>query len=107
MADVRLIDANAVIAMIKAKARNEVMTIKGVLSIIETAPTCDAVEVVHGMWIDETQTIAYSCLPKTVCKACGWFTYSGGEIFNAENRYCRNCGAKMDLVEDTDAGNTM
>ena len=107
MADVRLIDANAVIAMIKAKARNEVMTIKGVLSIIETAPTCDAVEVVHGMWIDETQTIAYTCLPKTVCKACGWFTYSGGEIFNAENRYCRNCGAKMDLVEDTDAGNTM
>ena len=107
MADVRLIDANAVIAMIKAKARNEVMTLKGVLSIIETAPTCDAVEVVHGMWIDETQTIAYSCLPKTVCKACGWFTYSGGEIFNAENRYCRNCGAKMDLVEDTDAGNTM
>lgn len=97
--EVRLIDANAVIETIKTKARNEVMTLKGVLSIIESAPTCDAQEVVHGMWIEETKTIAYSYLPKTVCNACGWFTFSGGEIFNAENRYCRNCGAKMDAKE--------
>lgn len=98
--DKRLIDANALIDTIKAHARNKVMTIKGVLSIIESAPTCDAVEVVHGMWIDETQTIAYTTLPKTVCSACGWFTFSGGEIFNIGNRYCRNCGAKMDGEAD-------
>ena len=96
MSEMRLIDANALIDTIKANARNEVMTVKGVLSFIETAPTCDAVEVVHGMWIDETKTIAYSYLPKTVCNACGWFTFSGGEFFCTEHRYCPNCGAKMD-----------
>ena len=53
---------------------------------IDTAPTVDAVEVVHGRWT--TRTVA-NWLYEEVCSVCG---FCGCEEFN----YCPNCGAKMD-----------
>lgn len=45
--------------------------------MIEDLPTVDAVEVVHGDWINGT------------CNNCGQVDFS-------KPNYCPNCGAKMD-----------
>lgn len=60
-------------------------------------------DVVHGRWEDVTEIIAGIRHPQTRCTACGK-VYWG---YRTECYYCPNCGAKMDLVEDTDADNTM
>ena len=52
---------------------------------IESAPTIDAVEVVHGRW-EEYQVPHIMC-----CSECDWAT-GVQDDFN----YCPNCGAKMD-----------
>ena len=51
------------------------------------APTVDAVEVVHGRWIDVALRFTQV---KEKCSVCGGIVYAHG--FN----YCPNCGAKMD-----------
>ena len=48
-----------------------------ILHLLDDAPTVDAVEVVHGEWIDGT------------CNNCGQVDFS-------KPNYCPNCGAKMD-----------
>ena len=54
---------------------------------IENAPTVDAVEVVHGRWVEHRPNV-YEC---TACHT--WYgNYGGCE----EWAYCPNCGAKMD-----------
>ena len=63
---------------------------------IEDMPTVDAVEVVHGQWIEDGESI--------YCSACGFETSSllpyvcDGEKWVPcyANKYCGNCGAKMD-----------
>lgn len=86
MSDVRPIDANDAISTIKAKARNEVITTKGVLSIIESAPVYDAVPVVRCVdcvhskeenWIDSD------------CRLCTFW----GRIVECDG-FC-HMGAKM------------
>ena len=58
----------------------------------------DAVEVVHGRWVDNYTNI--------ICSVCG-AEYSDEIIFMNRNFkyenlcYCPNCGAKMDLEEST------
>ena len=57
--------------------------------VIENAPTVDAVQVVHGRWVEDTAT------DMIACTECGhaWNTIDNcTETFN----YCPNCGAKMD-----------
>ena len=55
-----------------------------VRELIEQAELVDAVEVVHGEWIDEPiKGVRYHC---SVCS--GRFDYMW--------KYCPNCGAKMD-----------
>lgn len=62
-------------------------------SLIHAMPTVDAVEVVHGHWIDDCTNIVCS-----ECKA----EYSDEIIFMNrdfecnELNYCPNCGAQMD-----------
>lgn len=58
----------------------------------EDAPTVDAVEVVHGRWIE------YSHLDVGgECSVCGWqFQW----FENDEAHYCPHCGAKMDMEGD-------
>ena len=69
---------------------------------IESAPTVDAVEVVHGRWVDEFN--GKYANPKYICSNCtlkalkkekrdvlgNWHTEQ------ALTDYCPNCGAKMD-----------
>ena len=58
---------------------------------IEAAPTVDAVEVVHGRWIDKGEY--------AVCTECGGRSgtqYDGVETIPLMTQFCPNCGAKMD-----------
>ena len=58
---------------------------------IEAAPIVDAVEVVHGRWIDKGEY--------AVCTECGGRSgtqYDGVEPIPLMTQFCPNCGAKMD-----------
>lgn len=67
-------------------------TLESVNWHIDDMPTVDAVEVVHGVWIDMRE--AYNDVPNVKCSICGrvWF--------GLETDYCPNCGAKMDGASD-------
>ena len=96
----RLIDANEVLqrneeAFEKAN-RNPAEHFVGVVQyhtvkeMVNSSPTVDAVEVVHGRWdevTDQDEIVGemdfYKC---SVCGKLRWF----------ETNYCPNCGAKMD-----------
>jgi hypothetical protein len=52
---------------------------------IDVLPRADAVEVVHGRWI-EYQIPHIMC-----CSECDW-----GTGVQSDFRYCPNCGAKME-----------
>lgn len=55
------------------------------MSEIETSPAVDAVEVVHGQWIEKT---GYA-----VCSVCLDECWADSVL---EYNFCPNCGAKMD-----------
>lgn len=50
----------------------------------------DAVEVVHGRWVDVSLSFTH---PKAKCSVCGGIVYACG--YN----YCPNCGAEMRTKE--------
>ena len=56
---------------------------------VSEAPTVDAVEVVHGHWIESEGT---------VCSVCNehFFTDGPWAVANYKANYCPHCGAKMD-----------
>jgi hypothetical protein len=61
---------------------------------LEDAQTADAVEVVHGRWIED----GYYGNP-FVCSHCGREGCYSGDFMNKQyyyTNYCPNCGAKMD-----------
>ena len=86
----RLIDANAFECVcLKGKSDDFCDGALYVLDMIDAQPTVDAVEVVHGRWIDE--------YPYVRCSECNaeWIncrTDNEPKMFY----YCPNCGAKMD-----------
>ena len=62
---------------------------------IEAAPIVDAVEVVHGRWIDKGEY--------AVCTECGGRSgtqYDGVEPIPLMTQFCPNCGCRMDGGED-------
>lgn len=62
----------------------------GVCDVLKNAPTVDAVEVVHAHWIpDDYYDICSHCNHPVVL-----------HDRRKPDRYCRNCGAKMDGVSD-------
>ena len=66
------------------------------ISCVDACPTVDAVEVVHGWWIWKDG--------KCFCSACSnqgepKCVYQDGAV--DEYPYCPECGAKMDLEEDS------
>ena len=90
----RLIDANALKEKAIPDYESGEMLLYG--SMVDEAPTVDAVEVVHGRWIrhgelDEDGNGQYHC---SVC--------SSGENHNpiVDVPYCWKCGAKMDKNEN-------
>lgn len=63
-----------------------------VVRYLNTLPTVDAVEVVHGHWIEHSHLEVGG-----ECSVCGWqFQW----FENNEAHYCPHCGAKMDGVSD-------
>ena len=100
----RLIDANALIDEFlkqyteRERDGNLVFTAceikQDFADMISNIPTVDAVEVVHGRWVDNG-----ACGYKWAfsCSKCG---YIDGYPFNDRHNYCPNCGAKMDKSTD-------
>ena len=63
-----------------------------ILRDIRTIPIVDAVEVVHGKWIEsEIESEKWCC---SICGGAAWYYDYEGDI--VKSRYCPNCGAKMD-----------
>lgn len=71
---------------------------KSVLRIVDEQPTVDAVPVVHGRWVGKEG------LYQGKCSACGYMTYDKTADWARRYwHYCPNCGARMDLKEESDA----
>ena len=72
-----------------------------VKELIGKMPTIDAVEVVHGEWI-EAYGMEEAMKGTVICSNCGEsysaIVLTSGEISlrNQKTKYCPNCGAKMD-----------
>ena len=65
-----------------------------VRSFLVKQPKADAVEVVHGRWVDDYDD------PRFICEECGkWLLIEDG---TAEMNYCPNCGADMRERKDND-----
>ena len=62
---------------------------------IMNAPTIDAVEVVHGEWIDNKGLYQCSCC-KHIWSELWWVESCPIDRMNKIMHYCPNCGAKMD-----------
>ena len=100
----RLIDANALYINLGKLARepdyqheDEIWSVGVAMAMGEvwSAPTVDAVEVVHGEWIEE------AIYDKIICDVCGheWNILDNDtETFN----YCPNCGADMRERKDNE-----
>ena len=94
MSEKRLIDANALNTFVALyMAENAYLNdtpldiLKMVSRWIAEAPTIDAVEVVHGRWLDCEN---YNDIRQ--CSECGLIR----NIYKQEGwKYCPNCGAKM------------
>ena len=85
----RLIDANVVLARLKTDIVLGECEKAFLRNFVNNAPTVDAVEVVHGRWVDE--------YPYVRCSECNaeWInckTDNEPMLFY----YCPNCGATMD-----------
>ena len=90
----RLIDANALKNAILAEPWKDQpnmvrLTVDYINIIIDEQPTVDAVEVVHGRWVEDTATDMIAC---TECGHAWNIIDNCTETFN----YCPSCGAKMD-----------
>ena len=63
---------------------------------VKTAPTIEAKPLKHGRWINDKGLYK--------CSVCNNFIITGWDIpieqMNKTMKYCNNCGAKMDEVEE-------
>ena len=69
-----------------------------VRNFLAKLPRVDAVEVVHGRWIDRGYKIACS-----VCNHAAFLGTTDPVIHREEKnirKYCFNCGSKMDYAKD-------
>ena len=88
----RLIDANAIPESATAISTDGRLYVAW--SAIVNAPTVDAVEVVHGRWVEGG---LFNDLAK--CSVCGAKHFTMGFVYDNKFSYCPNCGAKMDLQD--------
>ena len=94
----KLIDADKYFEIIRDYLEISGKSLRRVVDHLHAMKTVDAVEVVHGKWIKDGESI--------YCSACGFETSSlspyiyvcDGEKWVPcyANRHCGNCGAKMD-----------
>ncbi len=87
----RLIDADKLKAVFAVPCY-EAFGVTAICSIIDDAPTVDAVQARHGKWI----LIEDMYDDHWQCSACGieW-TFIDGTAMENGAYYCPNCGAKM------------
>ena len=71
-----------------------------IASIIENIPTADVVEVKHGKWLPVQYT--YFGLKRYECSECKDDEYWQKRYLEHKEKYCPNCGAKMDGVMRND-----
>lgn len=70
-----------------------------VLRMIDDAPAADVAPVVHGRWIGAPLCGNDNCR----CSACGsWHNIHANLRGEIMQKYCPNCGAKMDEKEGKD-----
>ena len=103
--DKRPIDANALRDDFRewCSSQTDYRTIN---QVINSAPTIDAVEVVHGRWMTdiydmktyETKTVAFDnwLHSNAYCSVCKTHALCNGHEEDVPSKYCPNCGAKMD-----------
>ena len=88
----RLIDRNEIFpnGTFFANAEDPLKSLDDLITRIWSIPTVDAVEVVHGRWIETEEG--------TICSECNEHPFEDGEyaIANYKANYCPNCGARMD-----------
>ena len=65
------------------------LALNSAISRVEDCPTVDAVEVVHGRWVDANG------IRKSKCDNCG---VEFGRVMGDDCYYCPNCGAFMDAT---------
>ena len=89
----RLIDADRALEIVRGQGiehPNAYHLTNYATLILREAPTVDAVEVVHGRWIDKGEY--------AVCTECGGRSgtqYDGVEPIPLMTQFCPNCGADM------------
>ncbi len=71
----------------------------GVISLLEQAPTVDAVEVVHGYWIERPLDNFRKYEVK--CSECGFIGISNYDQYlePIDFYFCPRCGAQMDGLD--------
>lgn len=91
----RLIDGDALKALI-IRRRKEAKTLTGIdmVMVIDDAPTIDAAPVKHGRWEEPEPegAMMWDKRAYSQCSICKKKSYLG-----RVDKYCRYCGAKMDL----------
>ena len=99
----RLIDANALKRTIRMESWKQETQIQLALDyidiIIDGQPKVDAVEVVHGNWVQTTENLGWADVMCGECSNCHeTFIVDEEDSFDdfAMWKYCPNCGAKMD-----------
>ena len=95
----RLIDADELLSKmlrLDEKQKTDVWMTCDIEALLEIQPTVDAVEVVHGRWID--RKIDDFRMWELRCSECDWVGISNYDAYDEpyDFNYCPNCGAKMD-----------
>lgn len=90
----KLIDADKAYEIAKNSGRyndfaKSLADLTSLREVLDDCPTVEAVEVVHGRW-EKHGKHDWRC---SVCKVGVPYSYTG-------NKYCHNCGAKMDGGDD-------
>ncbi len=100
----RLIDADKIMADIATAERStsKDYTLLSIARYISIQPTIDAEPVKHGKWVKDGEASAlYKCSKcGTLCSLVGYANCIPIEQMNKTMKYCNNCGAKMDEVND-------
>lgn len=87
------IDTENHLRLLRGK-KEKFLNTQGIRHMLNTIPSVDAEEVVHGRWVDNCCS---NC--NTICTV----NVNGKEIVVGMNSdYCPNCGAKMDGGKDND-----
>lgn len=70
------------------------------LGVVDSQPTADAVEVIHGRWeTGHYEGGIFDGINFEKCNVCQFERLFDDIRFKTTFNYCPNCGAKMDLKE--------